>query len=156
MLVWLGECTTCVMLWVLRRVETCYIRTSPFTKTRLSTNNYGSCKGMDMASRSTQVVCDICWGAQSRYRKRPPHHCTISSSLNWWYEVGCFVATIHHLPSKCCCKNRDSPDQETLSQSSAVQYYWSCVNCSFLFLAHRSCARCNFKHSPKLNENGGN
>ncbi len=42
------------------------------------------------------------------------------------------------LPSECCSRNRDS------FQSSIVQFWWACVNCSFsfLFLADRSGTQC--------------
>ncbi len=41
-------------------------------------------------------------------------------------------------------RNRDSSDQATFFQSSIVQFWWACVNCSlcFLFLADRSGTRC--------------
>ncbi len=48
------------------------------------------------------------------------------------------------LPSKCRSRNRDSSDQATFFQSSIVQFWWACVNCSlrFLFLADKSGTRC--------------
>ncbi len=59
----------------------------------------------------------------------------LSSSL-------CHILT---LPSEFCSRNRDSSDQATFFQSSIVQFWWACVNCSlcFLFLADRSCNRCS-------------
>ncbi len=48
------------------------------------------------------------------------------------------------LPSECRSRNQDSSDQAMFFQSSIVQFWWACVNCSlrFLFLADRSGTRC--------------
>ncbi len=66
---------------------------------------------------------------------------------NWTVEtrqdgsmLSCSLCQILTLPSECRSKNRDSSDQATFFQSSIVQFWWTCANCSlcFLFLADRS------------------
>ncbi len=53
--------------------------------------------------------------------------------------LSCSLHQIMTLSSECS-RNQDSSDQGTFFQSSIVQFWWSCVNCSlcFLFLADRS------------------
>jgi len=93
--------------------------------------------------------CGFLKGCQSVPRKYPPHHYTTTISLNRWYKAGWIHAfmlftLILTLPSACCSRNRDSSDQATFFQSSIVQFWWACANCSlsFLFLADRSGTRC--------------
>ncbi len=56
----------------------------------------------------------------------------------------CSLHRILTLPSECRSRNRDSSDQATFSQSSVVQFWWSCVNCILrvLFFSDRSGTRC--------------
>ncbi len=58
--------------------------------------------------------------------------------------LSCSLRQILTLQSECCSRNRDSSDQATFFQSSIVQFWWSCVNCSlrFLFLSDRRGTRC--------------
>ncbi len=65
--------------------------------------------------------------------------------------LSCSLCQILTLPSECHI-NRDSSDQATFFQSSIVQFWWPCANCSpcFLFLADRSGTRCG------LNNNNNN
>ncbi len=58
--------------------------------------------------------------------------------------LSCSFRQILTLPSECRSRNQDSSDQATFFQSSIVQFWWSCVNCSlrFLFLSDRSGIRC--------------
>ncbi len=58
--------------------------------------------------------------------------------------LSCSLRQILTLPSEFHSRNQDSSDQATFSQSSFVQFWWDCVNCSlhFLFLADRSGSRC--------------
>ncbi len=58
--------------------------------------------------------------------------------------LSCSLRQILTLPSECRSRNRDSSDQATFFQSSIVQFWRACVNCSlrFLFLADRSGTRC--------------
>jgi len=71
-----------------------------------------------------------------------PHDFT-TSSLNSWHKGGwihtCCLHQILTLPSKRRSRNQDSSDQATFFQSSIVQFWGVCVNCSlsFLFVADR-------------------
>ncbi len=57
--------------------------------------------------------------------------------------LSCSLHQILTLPSECRSKNRDSSDQATAFQSSIVQFWRACVNCSlFLFIADRSGTLC--------------
>ncbi len=58
--------------------------------------------------------------------------------------LSCSLRQILTLTSECCSRNRNSKDQATFFQSSVVQLWWVCANCSlrFLFLADRSSTRC--------------
>ncbi len=58
--------------------------------------------------------------------------------------LSCSLHQIMTLPSEFWSWNRDSSDQATFLQSSIVQFWWACVNCSLcvLFLADRSGIRC--------------
>ncbi len=44
--------------------------------------------------------------------------------------LSCSLHQILILPSECRSRNRDSSDQATFFQSSIVQFWWACVNCS--------------------------
>ncbi len=57
--------------------------------------------------------------------------------------LSCALCQILTLPSECRSRNQDSSDQATFLQSSFVQFWWSCVNCSLrsLFLADCSVLR---------------
>lgn len=68
--------------------------------------------------------------------------------LTYWVQV-CFCCQIHvvmlfaqnsHVTTKCCSISRDLSDQSTFFQSSVVELWLACVNCSigFLLLADRS------------------
>ncbi len=48
--------------------------------------------------------------------------------------LSCSLCQILTLSSECRSRNRDSSDQGTFFQSSIVQFWWSCVNCSLCFL----------------------
>ncbi len=82
-------------------------------------------------------------------KKYPPHHYTTTSSLNRWDKAGWIHAFM------CFTPNSDptiwmSQQKSRLIrpgnafQSSIVQFWWSCVNCSLsvLFLSDRSGTRC--------------
>ncbi len=58
--------------------------------------------------------------------------------------LSCSLHQILTLPSECRSRNQDSSDQATFFQSSIVQFWWACKNCSlcFLFLSDRRCTRC--------------
>ena len=58
--------------------------------------------------------------------------------------LSCFLRQILTLPSECRSWNRFSSNQATFFQSSIVQFWWDCANCSlsFLLLAERSGTRC--------------
>ncbi len=60
-------------------------------------------------------------------------------------SMPCSLSQIWPYLSECRSRNRDSSDQATFFQSSIVQLWWACVNCSlsFLFLADRSGTRCS-------------
>ncbi len=46
----------------------------------------------------------------------------------------CSLRQILTLPSECCNRNRESSDQATFFQSSIVQFWSACANCSLRFL----------------------
>ena len=48
--------------------------------------------------------------------------------------LSCCLCDILTLPSESHSWNRDSSDQATFSQSSIVQFWWACANCSLSFL----------------------
>ncbi len=62
----------------------------------------------------------------------------------WHDSITQLLHLLLTLPSECRSRNRDSSDQATFFQSSIVQVWWACVNCSlrFMFLADRSGTRC--------------
>ncbi len=73
------------------------------------------------------------------------HYTTPTTSLNRWDKAEWIHAFMFFMPnsdptSECRSRNRDSSDQATFLQSSIVQFWWACVNCSlrFLLLADRS------------------
>ncbi len=64
-----------------------------------------------------------------------PH--TITPPRAWTVEtrqdgsmLSCSLCQILTQPSERCSRNRDSSDQATFFQSSIVQFWWPCVNCS--------------------------
>ncbi len=76
-----------------------------------------------------------------------PHTITPPPPPAWTIEtrqdgsmLSCSLRQILTLTSECRSRNRDSSDQVTFYQSSTVQFWWACANCSFrfLFLADRS------------------
>ncbi len=82
-------------------------------------------------------------------QKYIPH--TITPPPAWTVEtrqdrsmLSCSLRQILTQPSECCSRNKVSSDQATFFQSSIVQFWWACANCSlrFLFLADRSGTRC--------------
>ncbi len=79
-------------------------------------------------------------------KKISPTHYTTTTSLNHWDKAGWIHAFMFFKPNSepPPQKNRDSSEQATFFQSSIVQFWWACANCSlhFLFLADRSGTRC--------------
>ncbi len=61
----------------------------------------------------------------------------------------CFLRQILTLPSEYCSRNRDSSDQPTFFQSSIVQFWWACANCSLHLLQGSTCCvfRDGFLHT---------
>ncbi len=73
----------------------------------------------------------------------PPPAWTVETRQDG-FMLSCTLRQILTLPPECCSRNRDSSDLATFFQSSIVQFWWACANCSlrFLFLDDRSGTRC--------------
>ncbi len=111
-------------------------------------------KGIYMVSNNTQVGCSVyrcsigTKGPKVAPRKYPPHHYTTTTSLNCWDKAGWIHAFMFFTPNSdptiWMSQQKSRPDQATFFQSSIVQFWWPCVNCSlrFLFLADRSGTWC--------------
>ncbi len=99
--------------------------------------------------------CSIGTKGPKVYQENIPHTITPPPAA-WTVEtrqdgsmLSCSLRQILTLPSECRSRNRDSSDQATFFQSSIVQFWWTCVNCSlrFLFLAdlHQGSMGCVFR-----------
>ncbi len=113
-------------------------------------------KGMDMVSNNTQAVafkqCSIGSKGPKGFQENIPH--TFTPPPAWTIEtrqggsmLSCFILLWHQIltpPSECSRRNHDSSDQPTFFQSSIVQFWWACANCSlrFLFLTDRNGTQC--------------
>ncbi len=80
----------------------------------------------------------------------PPHHYTTTTSLNHWDKTEWIHAFMLFTPNSdptiwMSQQKSRLIRQATFFQSSIVQFWWSCVNCSLrvLFLADRSGTRCD-------------
>ncbi len=91
--------------------------------------------------------------AASTWMMRQQPYCIPPPPLAWTVEtpqdgsmLSCSLCQILTLPTECRSRNRDSSDKSTFFQSSIVQFWWACVNCSLrvLLLADRSGTRFGF------------
>ncbi len=80
--------------------------------------------------------------------KGAPHHYTTTTCLNHWDKAEWIHAFMFFTPNSdptiCMSQQKSRLIRPTFFQSSIVQFWWTCVNCSlrFLFLADRSGTRC--------------
>ncbi len=107
-------------------------------------------KGKDMVSNNTQVGCGdaqlVLRGPKCAKKISPtPLHHHQPEPLRQGRMDPCFhVLYAKFWPNHLnVSRNRDSSDQATFFQSSIIQFWWACANCSlrFLFLADRSGTR---------------